>query len=119
GVTVAGDPIAIEQAIANVIENAVTHNLADGHVAVLLEGAGGGFQLTVVDDGPGGGPIELPPPGGRTLPSDPARRRDARGRGLGLAITTEVCARLGWALAFAREEPAGLRVTIRGPVMRA
>lgn len=35
---------------------------------------------------------------------------------LGLAITTEVCARCGWGIAFTAEVPRGLRVTLRGPI---
>jgi signal transduction histidine kinase len=112
-VVVSGDPIAVEQAIANVIENAVTHNAAGGHVAVLLEEAGGAFQLTVADDGPGVAPGELPRLGARPFRADAARRRD--GHGLGLAITTEVCARHGFQLSFARGDPVGLTVTLRGP----
>jgi len=115
GATRAGcDPVAAEQAISNVVENAVTHGEQGQHVAVLLERSGPGFVLTVVDDGPGVPEAELPRLGERTFRSDEARQRDPRGSGLGLAITSEVCARCGWTLAFGREEPRGLRVTIRG-----
>jgi signal transduction histidine kinase len=111
---VSGDSIAIEQALANVIENAVTHNAQEGHVAVLVQVEAAGFAVTVIDDGPGVELSELPRLGERTFRSDAARRRDARGSGLGLAITREVCERMGWTLAFAPELPTGLRVTIRG-----
>jgi signal transduction histidine kinase len=115
GSTRAGcDPVAAEQAVSNVVENAVTHGESGEHVAVLLERRGEGFSLTVVDDGLGVPDAELPRLGERTFRSDDARRRDPRGSGLGLAITTEVCARCGWALAFDRETPRGLRVTITG-----
>lgn len=114
-IAVRGDPTAVEQAVANVIENAVTHNLPDHHVAVIVASAGDEFILTVVDDGPGVDPGELPRLGERPFRTDAARGRDHRGHGLGLAITVEVCERLGWRLAFEREQPEGLRVTIRGP----
>jgi signal transduction histidine kinase len=115
GATRAGcDPVAAEQAISNVVENAVTHGEQGEHVAVLLERGDAGFLLTVVDDGPGVPEAELPRLGERTFRSDDARQRDPRGSGLGLAITSEVCTRCGWKLAFEREEPRGLRVTIRG-----
>jgi signal transduction histidine kinase len=125
------DPVAAEQAISNVVENAVTHGEAGEHVAVLLERRGGAarspesgpehrgeFTLTVVDDGPGVPDSEMPRLGERTFRSDDARRRDPRGSGLGLAITSEVCTRCGWTLAFHRETPRGLRVTIRGETLR-
>jgi signal transduction histidine kinase len=111
------DPVAAEQAVSNVIENAVTHGDRGGHVAVLLHAAGGSFALTVADDGPGVPPAVLPRLGERTFRSDEARERDPRGSGLGLAITSEVCSRCGWKLSFDAEQPRGLRVTIAGPVV--
>jgi signal transduction histidine kinase len=110
------DPLAAEQALSNVIENAVTHGDRGGHVAVLLHAAGGCFVLTVADDGPGVPPAVLPHLGERTFRSDDARERDPRGSGLGLAITSEVCSRCGWKLSFDAEVPKGLRVTLAGAV---
>jgi signal transduction histidine kinase len=115
GLTVTGDPIAIAQAVGNVIDNAVAHHHPGGHVAVVLETRAADFTLTVIDDGPGVDPTELPRLGERTFRSDAARGRDGRGQGLGLAITAEVCRRHHWTLAFTRELPQGLRVTITGP----
>lgn len=115
GPTRAGcDPVAAEQAISNVVENAITHGVPGEHVAVLLEHKDGQFVLTVVDDGPGVSEAILPRLGERTFRADEARQRDPRGSGLGLAITSEVCTRCGWKLDFGREEPRGLRVTFRG-----
>jgi signal transduction histidine kinase len=108
------DPVAAEQAISNIVENAVTHGESGEHVAVLLERKGAAFELTVVDDGPGVPASVLPRLGERTFRSDEARQRDPRGSGLGLAITSEVCARCGWTLSFHREQPRGLRVAVRG-----
>jgi signal transduction histidine kinase len=108
------DPVAAEQAISNVVQNAVTYGESGGHVAVVLERRDGRFSLAVSDDGPGVPPSEIPRLGERTFRSDEARQRDPRGSGLGLAITSEVCTRCGWTLAFGREEPRGLRVSITG-----
>ena len=108
------DPLAAEQAVSNVVLNALIHGKPGGHVAVVLEVSPGAFTLTVADDGSGVPPTELPRLGERTFRSDAARQRDPRGSGLGLAITNEVCTRCGWALSFDRERPHGLRVMIRG-----
>jgi signal transduction histidine kinase len=117
GPTMAGcDPVAAEQALSNVVENAITHGDRGGHVAVVLDAHDGAFSLSVADDGPGVPPTEIPRLGERTFRSDEARQRDPRGSGLGLAITSEVCARCGWKLGFEREEPRGLRVTLQGAV---
>jgi signal transduction histidine kinase len=106
--------VAVEQAVTNVVENAVAYGDPDGHVAVVLATAADGFALEVSDDGPGVPPASLPRLGQATFRSDEARQRDPRGNGLGLAITAEVCERIGWTLAFAALEPRGLQVAIRG-----
>jgi signal transduction histidine kinase len=114
GVPVQCDPVAAEQALSNIVENAITHGESGQHVAVVLDRSGGDFTLSVIDDGPGVPPTALPHLGERTFRSDTARQRDPRGSGLGLAIAAAVCKRSSWQLAFAREQPRGLRVTIRG-----
>jgi signal transduction histidine kinase len=108
-------PTAAEQAITNLVENAVAYGDPGGHVAVVLEWRGDRFSLLVVDDGPGVLPAELPRLGERTFRSDEARQRDPSGSGLGLAITSEICERCGWLLSFGRNEPKGLEVRIEGP----
>jgi signal transduction histidine kinase len=108
------NPVAVEQALANIIDNAVAYNDPHGHVAVVLTARAGGFDLEVRDDGPGIVASDLPRLGQVTFRSDEARERDPRGSGLGLAITTEVCARIGWVLSFTPLEPRGLLVQIRG-----
>src|SRR5262249_23042176 len=71
-------PIAAEQAITNIVENAVSYGDPGGHVAVLLEADGDApaesdgprrFALHVIDDGPGVPPTELPRLGERTFRS--------------------------------------------------
>lgn len=116
-VEVACDPVWVERALANVVENAVTHVGVDGHVAILLEIKGDRFEVAVLDDGPGVAEGELDRLGERTFRSDDARKRDARGTGLGLAITREVCRRYGWTIEFSRVDPRGLRVALAGPVV--
>jgi len=108
--------VAVEQALTNVVDNAVAYGDPNGHVAVVLGACDDGFDLEIMDDGPGVPPASLPRLGQATFRSDEARQRDPRGSGLGLAITAEVCARIGWSLAFAALEPRGLRVHVRsGP----
>ncbi len=105
---------AAEQVVTNLVENAVSYGDPGGHVAVVLECQAEAFTLEVVDDGPGVLPSELPRLGERTFRSDEARQREPNGSGLGLAISSEVCSHCDWSLSFAREEPRGLRVTIKG-----
>jgi signal transduction histidine kinase len=107
-VLVAGNPVAVERALANLVDNAVAHGDRGGHVAIVLIADGEQFDLAIRDDGPGLPPAEVP-----RLGAEP------RGRGLGLAITGEIAARLGWTLRFARLDPRGLEVRIRGARLHA
>jgi signal transduction histidine kinase len=110
-----GHPLWAEQAVANVVHNAVTHGPEGTRVAVLLEVVrDAAFCITVVDDGPGVPPGELGRLAERSFRTSQARRRDPGGSGLGLAITAEICRRSGWTLRFEAERPRGLRVTIQG-----
>lgn len=111
---VEADPVLVEQAISNVVQNAIIHGEPGGRIELRLSCDGDGFRLEVLDDGPGVPPEALPRIGERSYRSDAARSRDPKGSGLGLAITTEVCERFGWRVVFESRDPRGLRVTIRG-----
>jgi signal transduction histidine kinase len=108
--------VATEQALTNIIQNAVTYVDDGGRVAIVVrsDDERGTFTIDVRDDGPGVPPTELPRLGTGTFRSDEARQREPRGRGIGLAITAEVCRRFGWTLSFHALEPRGLDVRIEG-----
>ena len=112
-------PTAVEQAITNLVENAIAYGDPGGHVAVVLEADRAGFTLVVTDDGPGVPPAEMPRLGERTFRTDEARQRDPSGSGLGLAITSEICKRCEWKLCFEPHDPRGLRVSISGATIAA
>ena len=109
------DAIAFERALGNIVDNAVAYGEKGGHVAVTLSAEGEGFVVKVLDDGPGVAAEDLPRLAERAFRADAARRRDARGSGLGLSITAEICARSGFTLRFAPLAPRGLEVSLRGP----
>lgn len=121
-VMVTADVTLIEQAVGNVVHNAIRYNKAGGHVAVILEAAGREFVLRVVDDGPGLPPAELSRITERGYRGDRARSRHPTGSGLGLAITKDVCTRHAFELTFGEPESAvgaGLEVQICGPLRGA
>lgn len=116
---VASDPTLLEQALGNLVDNAVRYNHPGGRVAVLLdrEGTGGGFRLSVIDDGPGVPAGELSLLTTRWFRGSEARTRRPDGKGLGLAIAAEAVTRLGMTLSFTSpsEGDHGLRADIVAP----
>jgi two-component system, OmpR family, sensor histidine kinase BaeS len=106
------DPTLLDQALSNLVDNAVRYNHAGGHVAVLLDHADGGFVLSVTDDGPGVSDEELAQLTRRWFRGSEARTRRPDGKGLGLAIVSESVGRLGLALEFSRPVGGGLRADI-------
>lgn len=115
GMFVDADPTLVEQAISNLVDNAVRYNRPGGHVAVVLDRTDtqGGFRLTVADDGPGVKSNELPHLATRRFRGDAARSRRPDGQGIGLAIVAEAMSRCGWTLRFRANEPSGLVAAIR------
>jgi len=110
-----GDVTLIEQAVSNVVHNAVRYNRPGGHVAIVLEPGGAGrFRLRVLDDGPGVPESELGRLSERRYRTDEARSRHAGGQGLGLSITREVAERHGFAMRIGRSEAGGLEVELSG-----
>ena len=110
-----GDVTLVEQALSNVVHNAVRYNKPGGHVAILLEAGDGRFSVRVFDDGPGVADSELARLADRAFRGDAARKRQPEGMGLGLAIAKDVAERHGFALELRRAEAGGLEVEMRGP----
>jgi signal transduction histidine kinase len=117
---VRGDVTLVEQAVSNLVYNAIRYNRAGGHVAVVLEPAGEGrFSLRVSDDGPGIPEEELARLVERGYRGDGARSRAPSGAGLGLHIARQVADVHDFQLRIARSEPGGLEVVLSGPLAGA
>lgn len=114
---VSGDVTLLEQAVSNLVHNAVRYNRRGGHVAVLLEEAAPtSFRLRVVDDGPGVPEDQLRRLFERRQRGDEARQRHPDSLGLGLHIAKSVAERHAFALRLGPSEHGGLEATITGPV---
>lgn len=114
--TADADVTLLEQAVSNLVYNAIRHNKAGGHVAVILEVIeGDGFCIRVVDDGPGIPAHELARITERGFRGDAARSRAPEGQGLGLHITHRVAALHKYSLTFKASEYGGLEVVLAGP----
>jgi signal transduction histidine kinase len=110
-----GDVTLLEQAVSNIVYNAIRHNRPGGHVAIVLERIGTqNFRLRVVDDGPGLPAAELSKLVERGFRSNEARTRAPDGQGLGLHITHRVAKLHGLDLIFQPSSYGGLQVDLEG-----
>ena len=109
-ITIDGDELLLERALANLVHNAIRHRAASseiGHVAVIVAGAP--LRVTVKSDGTAIDDEALAALRAGTVPADVAR---TRGRGLGLSIVRKVAALHALQMGFARGEGGSLEVTL-------
>ena len=91
-VLIDGDPDRLRQLIMILLDNAIRHTPAGGHVRVAVaSGADGTVRVAVRDDGEGITPEHLPHVFERFYRADGARGRASGGTGLGLAIARAIC----------------------------
>jgi two-component system sensor histidine kinase BaeS len=109
-----GDVTLIEQAVNNLVHNAVRYGSAGGHVSLLLATDEEHFTITVWDDGPGVSTEELARLSEPGFRASGARTREPSGAGLGLSIAHEVAKRHGFEIVFRRIDEGGLEATLRG-----
>lgn len=105
---VTADATLAEQALGNLIDNAIRYNHPGGHVGVVLDRT----RMTVVDDGIGVPEADVSSLATRRFRGEAARSRRPEGQGLGLSITAEAADAFGWQLTFAQNTPRGLRASI-------
>jgi signal transduction histidine kinase len=111
-----GDPALAESLIANLVGNAIRHNLDGGHVAVTTATADGMAVVTVSNAGPVIPPEEVDRLFQPFQRLGPQRLRQAGGHGLGLAIVSAIAGIHGAALTASARPEGGLDVTVRFPV---
>lgn len=107
------DRIAMDEAIGNLVENAVRHTPMDTRITVRVHRRSSLLTITVEDDGPGIPAADL----SRLFqPFERARGlRDRRGTGLGLAVANALVQGHGGTLSASNREDGGARFTIELP----
>jgi signal transduction histidine kinase len=113
----AGDPIALERALTNVVENAVRHARTRVDVVVRrADGDGdGAVVVEVTDDGPGFALEDLPQVFEPLFRGDRARKANGAGAGLGLAIARRLARAHGGEITAENGPQGGARVTVTLP----
>ncbi len=109
--TIQGHHGLIEEALANLLDNALRYTPSGGRVTVRVSGAGEWAMVTVSDSGPGIPAQELPHAGERFFR---ASNSQGAGSGLGLAIVHSIAKRHG-AVFELHQEPneGGLMAQLR------
>lgn len=110
------DPARVQQALDNLISNALAHTPSGGRIALRARASGGAtIALEVSDTGRGIAPDDLPHVFDRFWR---ARERSGTGTGLGLAIVKGVAQAHGGTVEVESELGAGTTVRVLLPVHR-
>jgi signal transduction histidine kinase len=110
-----GDGRRLEQALANIVDNAVRHTPAGGAVTMRSFGEDGHVNLSVHNTGSVIPTEALPHIFDRFFQADPAGARADANTGLGLAITREIVEAHGGAVTATSSEEAGTEFLITLP----
>jgi signal transduction histidine kinase len=115
---VRGERALLERMVANLVENAIRHNVRDGYFSVKTWSQGAGSVLEVAN---GGTPVpsqEVEHLFERFYRPDRSRSRKTGGFGLGLSIVRSVATAHGGTVDLEAPKEGGLRVTVVLPSHR-
>ena len=110
------NPPLLEQAVVNLIDNAIKYSPEGSDVDVLLEERSDEIAIEVRDEGPGIARQHLPRLFERFYRVDKARSRDMGGTGLGLAIVKHIAQVHGGGVSVSSELGKGSIFTLHLPL---
>jgi two-component system sensor histidine kinase TctE len=113
--TVRADPVMLEEALTNLLDNALRHGGQGlSRIELSLDASDEAVTVTVRDDGIGIAPDKV-----ETALSRFGQANPGEGSGLGLSIAEAVATRGGGSLDLRPADPRGLQVVLRLPAMAA
>jgi len=107
-----GDPRLIERLVTNLVDNAIGHNIAGGHVQISTDTTDGKAVLTVTNTGPIIPASELDRLFQPFQRLDPRRTHHNIGHGLGLSIVQAIAATHHATITIQPQPDGGLSLTI-------
>ncbi|HEX6817401.1 MAG TPA: ATP-binding protein [Ktedonobacterales bacterium] len=116
---VRGDALRLEQALRNVLQNAIKYSPAGGVVRVEVQRVDAWAALTVTDQGIGIPPEALPQLFDPYYRAPSVRSEHISGLGIGLFVTREIVALHGGEIAVTSAEGLGTTVSLRLPLPTA
>jgi two-component system phosphate regulon sensor histidine kinase PhoR len=109
------DPTLLEQALLNLVDNAIKYSDAGGRVEVIAKRQDGEMRIDVSDRGMGIAKAHLPRLFERFYRVDKARSRHLGGTGLGLAIVKHIAQAHGGTVGVNSSPGVGTTFTLRLP----
>jgi signal transduction histidine kinase len=116
---VAADPVALQRAFRNVLDNAIKYTPEGGEVRIRAGAAGPQAFVVVKDTGMGMSAEERARAFDYAFRGSAALASGLRGKGLGLAVTKEILEANGGKISLSSEAGYGSEVTILLPSRRA
>jgi signal transduction histidine kinase len=115
-IAITGNAFLVEQAVNNLVDNAIRYNRPGGQVTITLDRTRDGrFSLRVTDDGPGAPDDVLAKlNANHRFRGDEGKAGQPGGLGLGLAVVREICDRLGIKWIFRRSAKGWFEAELNG-----
>lgn len=117
GLWIEGDPDLLDQALVNLMRNAIAHTRDGGSIVLACRAVSSAIRITITDDGPGVPEADLGRIFDRFYRAPGKRPARGGGAGLGLAISKRLIEIHGGTLHAENAQPTGARFIIELPVI--
>ncbi len=115
GLWIEGDPDLLDQALVNLMRNAIAHTRDGGVIKLACEAATSTIRITITDDGPGIPDADLGRIFDRFYRAQGKRHASSGGAGLGLAIAKRLVEIHGGTISAENAQPTGAHFIIDLP----